>query len=699
MEFFTLYKGGRPVRLSGETRQFAYESLHHRYGLQTRETPCVSLDGEEDFDALTPLEKYDRCLRRIAEEAPIRICEGEKISGAATLGDAISHVVPARRGGVSLMGSISHLTADFAKPLRIGLDGMLQEIKEAAARNTDPEKEPFYRSLFSTVESFRIWHRRYLDALPKDSANYRNLLRVPFCPPTGFYEAVQSLWFCFAFLRLCGNWPGIGRIDVLLGDYLKNDLEKGVLTLAEAREILAHFFIKGCEWVCGGNYGSGDAQHYQNLVLAGKTEDGREAANEVTYLVLDIIEELGISDFPTTVRISRDTDPALLTRLAEVIRHGGGVIAVYNEETVLKALRRAGYPVKDSLRFANDGCWEVQVPGETYFRYFPFDGLSILQNTTLKGYEAHFDSYEALEEQFLRDLYAFLTSLHGTLRAQYDAHAPECPCTAVSLFEDGCVESGRSYLEFGPHYTVVSPHIGGMPDIANSLYAIKKAVFEDHLTDFDSLMRILRENWEGEEALRLTVLNRYGWWGNDEDEVDALAARLTDRYAEFCHGLNPDPAAPFKYVPGISTFGRQIEWIPSRLATPFGKKKGEILSGNFSPTPGTDFHGATAIIKSYCKCDMTLQTTGAALDIKLLPSCTEGDDGLRALAGLLRGFVQLGGYFMQPDVIDNEILKAAQENPEAYQTLSVRVSGWNARFVTLNREWQQMIIERDAEGV
>ena len=699
MDFYTLYKGGRPVRLCEETRQFAYDSLNHKYGLQTKETPCVVLDDIEGFDELTPLEKYDVCLRKIALEAPIRICENEKISGAATLGNAIHHLVPGSIHGNPLQASVSHLTVDFAKPLRIGINGMLSELTEAAERNTDKEKEPFYKSLFNTVECLKIWHSRYLDALPKDSDNYKNLQNVPFHAPTSFYEAVQSLWFCFAFLRLCGNWPGIGRIDVLLGDFLKNDLEKGVLTLEEAREILAHFFIKGCEWVCGGNYGSGDAQHYQNIVLAGKTPDGRDATNEVTYLVLDILEELGISDFPTTVRVSRETDPKLLTRIAEVIRHGGGILAVYNEETVLEAMRLAGYPEKDALSFANDGCWEVQVPGRTFFRYVPFDGLSILQNTTLHGYEAHFDSYEALEAQFFTDLNTFLTGLYHGFRGAYDARPREIPCTAVSLFEDSCVRNGYSYYEYGTDYTVLSPHIGGLPDVANSLYAIKKVVFEDALIDFDGFMQILKNNWEGEETLRLSILNRYSWWGNDSDEVDTLAARLADRFADMCHAQNPSAEDAFKFVPGVSTFGRQLEWRPSRLAAPFGKKKNDILAGNLSPTPGTDVSGATAIIKSYCKCDMRKQTTGAALDIKLLPSCTDGEDGIAALTGLIRGFVLLGGFFMQPDVIDNEILKAAQEHPEDYQTLSVRVSGWNARFVTLDCEWQQMIIERTAEGV
>ena len=185
--------------------------------------------------------------------------------------------------------------------------------------------------------------------------------------------------FTFAFIRLCGNWPGIGRIDYLLGDYLKKDLSDGVLSLDDAREILAHFFIKGCEWINGQEIGSGDAQHYQNILLAGIDQDGNGVTNEVTYLVLDILEELGISDFPTSVRVNKNSDEKLLRRVAEVMRYGGGILAVYNEDLVIDALIKYGYEKREARGFANDGCWEVQIPGKTYFDYWPFDSLQLLQ--------------------------------------------------------------------------------------------------------------------------------------------------------------------------------------------------------------------------------------------------------------------------------------------------------------------------------
>jgi len=703
MEFFAT-NGKRPVRLSEETRRFAFESLNHKYGRLTQETPAVSMEDYAGFAQLTDLQKYDAAIERIAERAPVRICEGEKISGAATLGLAIQHNVPAVfNGGEPVGRSISHLTIDFETVLKKGVYALRDQAEASLEKYQGMEREPFIRSCLHCIRCMEIWHARYLDALrdlPEYRHNYENLQRVPFFPAGNFCEAVQSLWFTFAFVRLCGNWPGIGRIDWLLGGYLERDLARGSLSLEEAREILAHFFIKGCEWVCGGNYGSGDAQHYQNILLAGVDGNGREVTNTVTYLVLDILEELGISDFPTTVRVNRHTDPAFLTRVAEVIRLGGGVLAVYNEDLILDSLTGYGYTPEEARKFANDGCWEVQIPGKTYFSYVPFDSLQVLQKETLKNYDGSvsFGDFQALYRNFIEDLGKKVRGIASEWREMLfyprtgteDRWRPNIPCTVVSLFEQGCIEKGLSYLEGGPVYNIVSPHIGGLPDTVNSLYAIKKLVFEEKKVSFPELMSILKNDWEGCEPLRQYALNKYDYFGNDNDEADFLARDILKAFAGICDSLNG--SCGFRFPAGISTFGRQIEWSPHRMATPSGKKAGQVLSGNFSPTPGTDREGATAVIRSCCKSDLRRMVSGAALDLKLLPSAVNGENGLQAIVSLICGFVSLGGHFMQLDIADTQILKDAQAHPENYQTLSVRVSGWNARFVTLNKEWQDMII-------
>ncbi len=710
MEFFTFSSEKRPEHLSLNTRNFAYESLNHKYGLETKSVCCAVLDHIPYFESKSDVEKYNICVSEIVNQSPVRICEGEKISGAATLGAAISHLVPAFYKSNYVFESVSHLTVDFETVLKYGINEICNDIDiRMKDINLNTRQKDFLHSAKHCIEEMRKWHKKYIDALSGLSgydANIKNLEKVPFEPAQNFYEAVQSIWFVFAFVRLCGNWPGIGRLDVLLGDYLKKDLENGAITLDEAREILAHFFIKGCEWVCGGDYGSGDAQHYQNIVLSGIDANGTDVTNEVTYLVLDILEELSISDFPTSIRINSKTDEKLLRRVAEVMKHGGGVLAVYNEEKVIESMTANGYPLSEARCFANDGCWEMQVPGKTFFIYVPFDALQLLLNETLRIKEGgvHFDSFEEIKTTFFECLENVITDIrtgHINVFAEKDDKEnwnwkPARPCTVVSLFEKGCIENASSYFEGGPIYRVVSPHIGGAADVGNCLRAIDKLCFIDKVISIDDFLRILKNNWEGNEPLRQYVLNKISYYGNDDDEADCYTVEVVNKFAQLVLKLNCN--IPFKYVPGVSTFGRQIEWRYNRTASPHGHKYGDILAPNMGATPGSDIQGVTALIKSYCKLNLTDQVTGAALDVKLLPSSVKGEEGMEALISLMRGFVTLGGCFMQPDIVDPSVLKDAQIHPENYTSLSVRISGWNARFVTLNKEWQDMVIEKTTHG-
>ena len=701
MIFYTSFSEPRPVRLSQETRQFAERSLSGVYGREalanpSPELPFVLPDGSD-------LDCYDAAVEAIVRNAPLRVCPEEKISGAATYGDAIRHLVPAKFFEGKYIESVSHLTVDFYEILKIGYTGIRERVRKCRDRNTDPAKDRFYQSVLHCLDCFAIYHDRYkklLAGMPEHKETYALLQKVPACGASSFKEAVQSLWFSFSFLRLLGNWPGFGRLDVLLGHFLKDDLKAGKITLDEAREFLSHFFIKGCEWVNGIHRGSGDAQHYQNIVLSGIDEDGNDVTNEVSYLVLEIIEELPIGDFPVTIRVNRNTDPAFLKEAARAIRYGGGVVAIYNEELILSALTGYGYPEREARRFANDGCWEVQIPGATMFQYMPFDALLVLQNTVENYEKTDFPTWDALYAAFLEQLQKQVIAIESwMINYSYDLENRHFKklraCTAVSIFEKDCIGRGLSYFEGGTDHTVLSPHIGGVADVVNSLYAIRKLVYDDKLLTLSELFAILRTNWEGREDLRLYALNHYRYFGNDNEEADAIYGKLIADFAKCC--LVREGETPIKFPAGISTFGRQIEWSAHRLATAFGKKAGDILAGNASPTPGTDFAGVTSVIRSYCAADLKNTVTGAALDIQLPAGALNGDEGLDALAALIKGFVTLGGFFVQFDIADAKLLREAQKHPEQYQTLSVRVSGWNARFATLDKDWQRMVIGR-AEG-
>jgi formate C-acetyltransferase len=276
------------------------------------------------------------------------------------------------------------------------------------------------------------------------------------------------------------------------------------------------------------------------------------------------------------------------------MRFGGGILAVYNEDTVIDALIKDGYEEREARRFANDGCWEVQIPGKTYFGYIPFDSLQILQKITLKEYKSEvcYPDFESLYQDYLVALRGAIEEVTRPRREKCNQRNEngewiwkvQTPCTVVSLFERGCIEKGRSYFEGGPHYNIISPHIGGLADAVNALYALKKLVFDEKKLSLNAFLSILKNNWEGEEALRQYVLTHYAYYGNDNDEVDSLCARLLSDFADLCKEL--DGTCAYHFPAGVSTFGRQIEWSPKRLAAPHGRKLGEILAGNSSPTPG-----------------------------------------------------------------------------------------------------------------
>lgn len=729
--FFDCPYGKRPERLSPQTRALAQRVLSGEYGRWLKESPFLLIEDNENFRRLSTVNQQLYCINRIANDAPIRIVEGEYLAGASTLDGARWHCIPVFMSEKSddgsetshqVFGSTSHLTCGFEKALKIGYKGLRKEIEESIhlhSLSDDADKEErleFLNALNGCLDAAKIWHDRYMKALKERIASsmgpvkkryteiYNNLKNVPENPPENFKEAVQSLWFIFDFQRLCGNWPGIGRIDKMLGDYLKKDLESGSITVDEAREYIAHFWIKGAEWVDGTNedtkIGSGDGQNYQNIILSGIDEYGRDVTNEVTYLVLDVVEELGISDFPISVRLRDDSDPKLFRRVAEIMKLGGGILAIYNENMVIDSLTRFGYSLSEARGFTNDGCWEVQVPGKTCFSYGSVDLLQTLQKDVLKmtdnapsnlpydTFDELFEAYSEASHKRIKE-YVFDAAKNAIGHGEISL--------LVSLLTENCIADGKNYWSGGAVYNAYSPHAGGLPDVANALHAINQLVFCQKKLTLDEFVDILKSNWQDNEILRRFVRSKLTYYGNDDPEADAVMQRVFNDYTDYVSAYRS--AEGYLHPAGISTFGRQIAWAGDRMATPDGHMAGEFLAHNIDPTPGTDINGATAVIKSYSKLDMKKLPGGTALTIKLLPSVIKGDEGTAALENILRGFIALNGFFLQTDVIDTAALLEAQKHPEQYESLSVRVSGWSARFNTLDKEWQDMVIQSTVQDI
>jgi len=696
-------KANIPNRLTDMTHRLTKTALSGEHG---RQMVYANWEFNEKNDPhLSDNAKYALAAMSVAQNAPLRIESGEIIVGSATLLESANHAIPLL--GIS---STSHTTLGFQNVLPIGYRGLLKKIENRLAQEgLDDKGVDLLKSMLTVLDAAQAWNNRNIALLEQQMISasedekkfiqntISTLKRVPENPPANFREAVQSLWSMYAFQRLMGNWSGIGRIDEMLGSYLKQDLAKGTLNLGEAREILAHFWIKGCEWI--GNTdakGSGDAQFYQNIILGGINADGKEITNEVTYLVLDIIEELHISDFPTAVRVSKNTPERLFRRIAEVQRLGGGIVSVYDEAGIIDSLVKFGYPLEEARCFTNDGCWEILIPGKTKFWYSPMDSLVLLHSTLgLKDNNPSPDypDFESLYAAYLKKLEEDIANLNRGIDGIYQG--PDHPLAA--MFVEGCIEKGLGYDNKGPKYNVMAIHYGGFADTANSLLVLKELVYEQKYLNLPEFCQILKNDWKDNEPLRKLIQNRFEFYGNDNNESDTMLQRVFNDYTEIVSRVKERNG--IKRPAGISTFGRELEWLSKRKASPCGSKSDAVLATNFSPSPGTDKKGPTAVLKSYCKMDFTRVPNGAPVELKILPGSVEGEKGIAALVGLTKTFIKMGGFYLHIDVIDSATLIDAQRHPERYPNLPIRIAGWSARFTTLDKQWQDMIINRTQQIV
>lgn len=571
-----------------------------KWGRELVDAP-ITFDGRDDLFHASKEMLYAGGVMLIARQAPLRIEPGMNVIGSATLEKATHHMLPVYKDGKLPLASTSHTTLGFERLLEVGYAGLRRQIQDRTARGgLDERAGDLLAAMRLCLEAAGVWHRRHMELLAERieqsqgelREHYQqvaaNLADVPENPPRNFRQAVQALWFAFSFQRLVGNWPGIGRIDKMLGGFLRRDLEAGDITTDQAREWLAHFWIKGCDWVGAPRStapGSGDAQWYQNIVLAGVDEQGRDLTNDVTHLVLDVVEELRINEFPIAVRISEDTPAPLLRRIAQVQKLGGGMVAVYNERQIIQSLVDFGYPLGEARNFANDGCWEILIPGKTNFGYWPFDTLALLQQslgvTKPQDPPANFATFEELYADFRSRLAAQVADMQRGL----DGTLHDAPCTTVSMLIEDCIEKGRGYYDGGAKYTVRSPHAGGLADTGNSLLVIQKLVYRQKRLSLGELVTILRDNWEGHETLRREISNEREFYGNG-GQGDAMVRRVFDDF--LAEVAKVKFRARVLRPPGVSTFGREIEWRPNRMAVALGRRKGDILALNFSPTPGTD---------------------------------------------------------------------------------------------------------------
>jgi formate C-acetyltransferase len=542
--------------------------------------------------------------------------------------------------------------------------------------------------------------------------------RVPAHAPRTFHEALQMYWFChLAVITELNGWDAFspGHLDQHLGPFYERDFASGNLTREEAKELLECFFVKFNNQPAPPKVGvtaaeSGTYTDFANINLAGQTRDGSDGVNEVSYLLLEVIDEMHILQPSQNVQISHKTPQRFLKEACRVVRRGYGYPSVFNSDAVVEELVRQGKSVEDAREGGTSGCVETGAFGkEAYILTGYFNLPKVLELTLNNGVDprngkllgprtgdaARFLSFEditaALEIQ-MRHFVDIKIQGNDIIETMY---AETMPAPFLSLLTDDCIQKGLDYNEGGARYNTSYIQGVGIGTITDSLAAIRKHVFHERTIPMGEYLESLRNDFEGEEHFRQRLIHRSPKWGNDDDEADELMQIVFDAYFKVLDG-RPNQRGGTYHIDMLPTTCH-VYFGSVTGATPDGRRAWTPLSEGISPVQGMDRKGPTAVFRSAAK--MPHQKTGGTLlNMKFSPEALAEERDLDNLASLIRGYFKLGGHHVQFNVVRADTLREAQEDPDAHRDLIVRVAGYSDYFCDISRALQDEIISRTEQG-
>jgi formate C-acetyltransferase len=630
---------------------------------------------------------------------------------------------------------VGHCSVDYRMVVELGLNGVKAKSEKHIRRldlttREGMKKCQFLRATCIACEGVMRFAARYAELAgdmaraAKDPERKAELLkiaevcrRVPAEPPRTFWEALQAIWFVHMAVMLDdgGVAHAWGRLDQILLPWLQRDLEKGELTRADALELIECLFLKASETVnlleematiaIGGNTA------FIELTLGGVDRSGRDATNELSLLFLDAVEEMKTIQPNCAARLHPATPEAFRWRIAEVMGAGSVSLQVVNDEVIVDAYTRKGVSLEDARDYAIIGCVEPTPSGLTYastdafffntalcFEMVLGGGRSLMFGAAGAdtGDPRTFRTFPELMEAYTAQVAHFVRHLATCFRAIGQAHRELLPCPFESALIHDCIEKGSDVKEGGARYNFTGGNAIGTATVADSLMSIKKFVFDEKKISIAEMIEILESDFAGREDTRLMFLNRAPKYGNDDDEVDQIARRLVDIFSSELDRY-PNPRGG-RFTTSLYSVTSHVAMGIITSATPDGRKRSAPLSVGISPAQGRDRAGPTLTMKSAAKIDFRKVVNGSALNLKFHPSALRGDQQTENFSHLIRTYFRLGGQQLQVDVVDADTLRAAQEHPEAYQDLIVRVAGYSARFVDLNRAMQDEFIARTEQS-
>ncbi|MCD7721046.1 MAG: glycyl radical protein [Prevotellaceae bacterium] len=537
---------------------------------------------------------------------------------------------------------------------------------------------------------------------------------VPAHAPRDLWEAIQMYWFVhLGTVTELNGWDSMnpGHIDQHLFPFYKKGIEEGTLTRERAKELLSCLWVKFNNQPAPPKVGitaleSGTYNDFTNINIGGIDREGRDAVNELSYIILEIQEELHELQPGLSIHVSKVTPDEFVLAGARVIREGHGYPSVFNPDVYTKELMRQGKTQGDANEGGCSGCIEVGAFGkEAYLLTGYLNTPKILEITLNNGIDPMtgkelglktgdprgFKTFEELYEAYHKQMLHFVNlklAVNNYIERMFSLYAP---ATFLSLFIDDCIENGKDYYSGGARYNTSYIQCTGLGTITDCLATLKRHVFETGRYTMDEMLRAVAQNFEGLEKMRQFIVNHTPFFGNDDDYADDLAVRVYN-----------DLVAAIEGHPNTRGGKTQLNMLSTTCHNYFGSVCGASVNGRFaefaisdgtSPAHGADTQGPTSVVKSLGKLDQT-KSGGTLLNVRFVPQLMAREEDLRKLVSLIRAYFAMGGHHIQFNVVDTETLLDAQKNPEQYRDLLVRVAGYSDYFNDMTEQLQNEIIAR-----
>ena len=537
---------------------------------------------------------------------------------------------------------------------------------------------------------------------------------VPAHAPRNLWEAIQMYWFVhLGTVTELNGWDSMnpGHIDQHLWPFYEQGLADGSLTRDKAKELLSCLWIKFNNQPAPPKVGitaleSGTYNDFTNINIGGIDRNGKDASNELSYMILEIQEELHELQPGLSIHISRETPDEFLLAGCRVIRQGHGYPSVFNPDAYVQELVRQGKSLEDAREGGCSGCIEVGAFGkEAYLLTGYLNTPKILEITLHNGIDPvtgkrlgietgdplSFKDFNELYEAWRKQMVHFVNmklAVNNYIERMFSLYAP---ATFLSLFIDDCIEKGMDYYSGGARYNTQYIQCTGLGTTTDCFTTLKKHVFEEGRYSMDELIRAIDTNFEGQEIMRQYIMNHTPFFGNDDDYADDIAVRIYDDLVRAIDG-HPNTRGGKTHLNMLSTtchnyFGSVCN------ATPNGRLAKFAISDGTSPSHGADTQGPTSVIKSLGKLDQT-KSGGTLLNVRFVPSLLRREEDLCKLAALIRSYFSLGGHHIQFNIVDTETLLDAQQHPDNYKDLLVRVAGYSDYFNDMTTQLQNEIIAR-----